>query len=81
MNRSSEYTPAQAHPRRRPTFRPRRDADVIPLHPRRGHTVVGPIVGFGLLAIAAWTLIAALAVLARSERDLIGQLVPGWPWW
>jgi hypothetical protein len=82
MKRSSEYSPAHAHPRRRPTYRPRRDAGVIPLHARRGHTAVGPIVGLGLLAIAAWTFMASLlALLARSGRDVIGQLVPGWPWW
>jgi hypothetical protein len=43
---------------------------------------VGPIVGFCLLAVAAWILIAAqLATLARSGQDIISHLAPGWPWW
>jgi len=82
MNRSSEYASRNAHSRLRSTFRPGRDADVIPLRSRRGHPSAGPLAGFVVLAIAAWISIAAtLALLARSGREVIGQLAPGWPWW
>jgi len=82
MNRTSKYIHARFHAGLGQPYRPRALADIIPLRRRRDHDAVAPVVGFVLLAIAAWICLAAmLAIALRTGQDVISHLVPGWPWW
>ena len=56
-------------------------AQVIHFPHRGPRGQIGPVIAFSLLAIAISILLVTMfALAAREGGDVLGRLIPGWPW-
>ena len=71
--------PLVLHRDRKATWR--RDlAQIIPLHPRRGPSRLSRAVTLALGLVVVAVAVASSVLILRSQRDLLRDLGPWWPW-